>query len=62
MKDLRTWIAKRTSWRRWGDHVVVNQREYVLKEVAEQLFAERQNLVRKLAKTRRKSAPSGSMG
>jgi hypothetical protein len=52
MLDLKTWIAKRVPWRRWGDLVLVNDRPYIPETVAQALFAERQQLVRKLAKER----------
>jgi hypothetical protein len=52
--NLRDWIAKRTSWREWGRRVTVDGVEYVRRDVAEKLFEERRNLVRKWKAEREK--------
>ena len=56
VKDLRTWIAKRTSWRTWGRGVTVDGERYVPESVALALFAERQRLVAKLLDERKRRA------
>lgn len=56
MKDLRTWIAKRTSWRTWGRRVSVDGEVYVPETVALELFAERQRLVAKVTIERKRRA------
>lgn len=56
MKDLRTWIAKRVAWKAWGRSVTVDGERYVPESVASALFDERQRLVSKLAKERKRRA------
>jgi hypothetical protein len=64
MLDLRTWIAKRISWRRWGEKVVINDQAYLPERIVQRLFTERQQLVQKLLKerARRKAAEARTSG
>jgi hypothetical protein len=64
VKDLKTWVAKRTSWREWGHKVEVDGHAYLHENIALGLFRERQQLVQKLAKerSRRKTAEARARG
>lgn len=54
MNDLNTWIAKRISWRAWGQRVTVGGVQYVPMLIAEELFGANQKLAARFSRERRR--------